>query len=135
MTHAAGIWIRVFKPHDRKKEWLVNLNSSIKSNVRFTDNSTITAEGIGKVLIIRKNGKIAYIDDVLYVPTMKSNLLSLGHLLEKGYTMSMQQHHIEVFDRKQRTMLKVPLARNRTFEVNLNATAIQCLLTMNVEEG
>ncbi|XP_052724120.1 uncharacterized protein LOC128193958 [Vigna angularis] len=117
-----------------RREWLVNLDSSIKSCVRFADNSTIRAEGIGRVLISCKDGKITYMDDVLYVPTMKSNLLSLGQLLEKGYTMSMHQKHIEVFDSKQRPVIKAPLARNRTFKVNLNATAIQCLSSLNHEE-
>ncbi|XP_047176575.1 uncharacterized protein LOC124843797 [Vigna umbellata] len=71
-----------------KREWLINLDTSIKSNVRFADNSVIMAEGAGKVLITRKDGRSAYMINVLYVPTMKSNLLSLGQLLEKGYTMS-----------------------------------------------
>lgn len=63
-----------------RREWLVNLDSSIKSCVRFADNSTIMV-GIGGVLITYKSGKITYMDDVLYVQTMK-NLLSLGQLLE-----------------------------------------------------
>ncbi|XP_017408630.2 uncharacterized protein LOC108321394 [Vigna angularis] len=77
----------------RRRELLVNIDSSIKRCVRIVNNSTIMAEGIDKVLITCKNDKISYMDDVLYVPTMKSNLLSLGQLLEKGYIMSMHQRH------------------------------------------
>ncbi|WVZ14524.1 hypothetical protein V8G54_012090 [Vigna mungo] len=112
----------------------MNLDPRIKSNVRFADDSTVTAEGVGRVLITCKNGEVAYMDDVLYVPTMKSNLLNLGQLLEKSYTMSMHQNLIEVFDKKQRLMIKAPLAKNRTFKVNLNAATIQCLSSLNVEE-
>lgn len=36
--------------------------------------------------------------------------------------------------RKHHLMLKAPLARNKAFKVNLNATAVQCLSTVNVEE-
>ncbi|XP_027927468.1 uncharacterized protein LOC114184355 [Vigna unguiculata] len=82
----------------RRREWLIDLDPSVRSNVKFTDNSTITAEGVRKVMITRKDGKTAYMSDVLYVPNMKNNLLCLGQLLEKGYTMSMQQNHIEVYD-------------------------------------
>lgn len=117
----------------RKREWLIDLDTSIKSSVRFAYNSTIMAEGISKVLITRKNGNITYMNNILYVPTMKNNLLSL-QLLEKGYTMSMQQNYIEVFDRRQHSVLKAPLARNRTFKVSPNATTIQCLSTVNIEE-
>ena len=72
--------------------------------------------------------------DVLYVPSMKNNLLSLGQLLEKGFTMAMQENYIEIFYDKQRLVLKVPLSRNRTFKVNLSIAAIQCLSTINTEE-
>jgi len=37
------------------KDWLVDLDSIIKSSVRFADNSTITVEGVGKVLMITKD--------------------------------------------------------------------------------
>ncbi|WVZ03895.1 hypothetical protein V8G54_024701 [Vigna mungo] len=117
-----------------RREWLVNLDPSIRSNVRFIDDSTVTEEGIDRVLITCKNGRVTYMDVVLYVPTMKSNLLSLGQLLEKGYTMTMQQNLIKVFDRRQRLVIKAPFAKNRTLKVNLNAAAIQCLSTSNVEE-
>ncbi|XP_047149017.1 uncharacterized protein LOC124821197, partial [Vigna umbellata] len=100
-----------------KKDWLIDLDTSVKSSVRFADNSVIMAEGAGKVLITRRDGKSAYVNNALYVLSMKSNLLSLGHLLEKGYTMLMQQRHIEVFDERQRLVIKAPLARNRTFKL------------------
>lgn len=93
------------------------------------------AEEVGRVLIKCKNGGVAYMDDVLYVPTMKSKLLSLWQLLEKGYTMSMHQNHIEVFDNWQCLVIKALLTKNRTFKVNINAAAIQCLPSVNdVEE-
>lgn len=71
------------------KNWLIDLDKSIKGTVRFADNSTIRAEGLGKIMITRKDGRSVYMHNVLYVPTMKNNLLSLGQLLEKGYTMKM----------------------------------------------
>ncbi|XP_017416852.1 uncharacterized protein LOC108327679 [Vigna angularis] len=72
-----------------KREWLIDLDTSLRSSVRFADNSVIMAEGAGKILITRKDGRSTYMNNVLYVPNMKGNLLSLGQLLEKGYTMSM----------------------------------------------
>ncbi|XP_047158916.1 uncharacterized protein LOC124829450 [Vigna umbellata] len=115
------------------QNWLLDLDTSVKGTIRFANNNTIRAEGAGKVFITRKDGRSVYMHNVLYVPTMKSNLLSLGQLLEKGYTMKMQQGHIEVFDEKQRMILKAPIARNWTFRVNLNATEIQCMTATSVE--
>ena len=71
------------------KDRLVDFNPNVTTSVRFADNSTILAEGIGKVMITRKNGETTYIHSVLYVPSMKNNLLSLVQLREKGFTMAM----------------------------------------------
>ncbi|WVZ02284.1 hypothetical protein V8G54_023090 [Vigna mungo] len=116
------------------RSWLIDLDTSIKSSVRFADDSVIRAEGAGKVLLTRKNGKPVYMHNVLYVPTMRSNLLSLGQLLEKGYTMNLQKRNIEVYDEKQRLIIKAPLARNRTFKINLNAVEVQCLAAEGTNE-
>jgi hypothetical protein len=59
------------------REWLVNLNDSSKTKIRFADNRTIPAEGVGDVLIKGKKGNQALITGVLYVPAMKTNLLSI----------------------------------------------------------
>lgn len=117
-----------------KKDWVIDLDKSINSSVRFADNSVIMAEGVGKVLITHRDGRSAYVNNVLYVSSMKSNLLRLGQLVEKGYTMLMQQRHIEVFDERQHLVLKAPLSRNRMFKVNLKAASVQCFATVNTED-
>ena len=33
------------------KEWFVNIDDKVKSKIKFADNSSVTAEGIGKVMI------------------------------------------------------------------------------------
>lgn len=60
------------------REWLVDFDHSKKSKVRFADDRIVPVESVGNVLIKRKDGKSALILDVLYVPEMKSNLLSMG---------------------------------------------------------
>ncbi|RDX91650.1 hypothetical protein CR513_26345, partial [Mucuna pruriens] len=40
-----------------KKGWFVNLNEKVKRMVKFIDNSTVTAKGMGKVLIHRRDGQ------------------------------------------------------------------------------
>ncbi|KHN32584.1 hypothetical protein glysoja_045527, partial [Glycine soja] len=67
-----------------KGEWFVNIDDKVKSKIKFANNSSVTAEGIRKLMIQRKDGQHSFINDVLYVPNMKNNLLSLGQLLEKG---------------------------------------------------
>ncbi|WVZ15560.1 hypothetical protein V8G54_013126 [Vigna mungo] len=69
--------------------WMTNLDESKKSKVRVADNSVLRVEGIGSIKIKRKNGLHATLENVLLVPEMKCNLLSVGQLTEKGYTVIM----------------------------------------------
>jgi len=71
------------------KERLINFDSSRKTNVRHADSRNLALEGIGDIAIKMKDGKNALIDKVLYVPGMKYNLLSIGKLIEKGFSVTM----------------------------------------------
>ncbi|WVZ08779.1 hypothetical protein V8G54_022125 [Vigna mungo] len=81
------------------RSWLTNLDESKKSKVRVTDNSTLKVEGIGSVKIKRKSGLHATLENVLLVPEMKCNLLSVGQLTKNGYTVIMGSNtQMEVYD-------------------------------------
>jgi len=53
-----------------------------------------------------KNGDQKYIYDVFYVPDMKSNMLSVGQLGEKGYVMHIVENKFSIFDKKGNLILK-----------------------------
>lgn len=110
-----------------RKDWFVNLDESVHNKVKFADDSTLSAAGLGRVLIKRKDGSPSFISDVLYVPGMKTNLLSLGQLLEKGYVMKMENKEMKVYDGEKRLIIKTPLASNRTFKVGIQVMEHKCL--------
>ena len=62
----------------RHRDWIVNFNPKKKSTVKFADNRTTQAEGSGNALVKREDGRQAMITEVLYVPRMTTNLISLG---------------------------------------------------------
>jgi len=51
--------------------------------VKFAYENKLASQGIGKVMIKRINGKHFLITDVLYLPGIKSNLLSLVSYLKE----------------------------------------------------
>ncbi|GAU39052.1 hypothetical protein TSUD_396570 [Trifolium subterraneum] len=116
------------------RDWLLELDETFKSTVKFADNSTISVEGKGKVMVTRKNGNHTFVTDVLYVPTMKHNLLSLGQLIEKGFALSTKDKFLEVHDPYKKLVLKAPLSKNRTFKVNLQASEVQCFSSLITED-
>ncbi|XP_019455195.1 PREDICTED: uncharacterized protein LOC109356326 [Lupinus angustifolius] len=101
------------------KEWFTSLDNSVKTKVKFADDSSINVEGIGEILIRRKDGASSSISNVLYVLRMRNNLISLGQLLEKGYKISMEDKILKIFNKKGRPILKAPLSNNRTFKIGI----------------
>ncbi|GAU33196.1 hypothetical protein TSUD_206550 [Trifolium subterraneum] len=116
------------------RDRLLELDENFKSTVKFADNSTISVEGKGKVMFTRKNGNHTFVTDVLYVPTMKHNLLSLGQLIEKGFALSTKDKFLEVHDPYKKLVLKAPLSKNRTFKVDLQASEVQCFSSLITED-
>jgi len=112
-----------------RKDWFIDMDHSIKSKVRFADDRTMKVEGVGRVKIKKKNGFVCFIFGVLYVPGMKSKLLSIGQLLEKGYKMVLEELRMKVYDCENRLLIKAVLSKNRTFKVEFDVVTQQCLAT------
>lgn len=112
-----------------RKDWFFSINKSMKSKVRFANDSALAAEGIGDVLIKRKYGKHSLISNVLYIPGMKSNLLSIGQLSEKNYKIVIEDKLMRVTNSNGRIILKASMSQNRTFKIELNVLEHRCLAT------
>ncbi|XP_020239963.1 uncharacterized protein LOC109818844 [Cajanus cajan] len=119
----------------RRKDWFASLDELIKSKVKFADARVLMAEGVGKITVKKKKGDQVLIIDVLFVPGLKSNLLSLGYLLEKGYTSRLENKMLRVYDKQNHLILKSPLTKNRTFKVEIDVVDQECLaVTVKKEE-
>lgn len=64
-----------------RKYWFVRMQGVVQGKIRFADDRSLTTEGSGKVVLRDGDGKEVIIKEVLYVPGLKKNLLSLGQLL------------------------------------------------------
>lgn len=111
-----------------RSDWFISINKSMKSRVKFANDSALAAEGVGDVLIKRKDGKQSLISNVLYIPGMKSNLLSIGQLVEKNYRVVIEDKLMSITDSSGRLILKAPM-QNRTFKIELNVLEHRCLAT------
>ena len=52
------------------------------------DNGTYTIEGNGSTSLKLDSGWSLHLEEILYVPGLKKNLLSVGVLEDKGYTVA-----------------------------------------------
>ncbi|GAU10148.1 hypothetical protein TSUD_420080, partial [Trifolium subterraneum] len=101
----------------------------------FGDESKVAVKGKGNVLIRLKNGDHQFISNVYYVPNMKSNILSLGQLLEKGYDIQLKNNNLSIRDHSNKFIAKVPMSRNRMFVLNIQNDVAQCPKMCHKEES
>ncbi|XP_058767121.1 uncharacterized protein LOC131640748 [Vicia villosa] len=96
-----------------KKELFSSLNETVKSTVKFGNNSNIPILGKGRIAIRLKDGTQNFIGDVFYAPGLHHNLLSMGQLSEKGYNMQIHNGFCTLIDRNGRFITKVRMTPNR----------------------
>lgn len=61
---------------------------------------------------------------------MKCNLLSVGQMVEKGFSVFMKDIVVELFDTKKSLVLKSHMSKNRIFKAMISSTKEQCLKTV-----
>ncbi len=112
-----------------RRDWFSSFDQSHRNKVKFANDSTLNAEGVGVVCIRSKNGDQAFINDVLYISGIKCNLLSIGQLIEKDYKIVIEDRMMKLMDSNRKLILKAPMSRNRTFKIELNVMNHMCLAT------
>ena len=65
------------------KDSFSNVQKRFHTKVELGDNGTYAIEGIGSTSL--KSGWSLHLEEVLYVPGLKKNLLFIGVLEDKGY--------------------------------------------------
>ncbi|KAI5388326.1 hypothetical protein KIW84_074133 [Lathyrus oleraceus] len=96
-------------------------------NVSFGDASKVKVEGEGTIRYLQKDGLIGSIQDVYYVPNLKTNILSLGQLTEKGYSILMKERILHLKDKLGHLIARVEMERNRMYKLNLINVREKCL--------
>ncbi|KAF7135561.1 hypothetical protein RHSIM_Rhsim08G0049500 [Rhododendron simsii] len=108
------------------KKLFSNLDESFHNTVKFGDNSTVAVMGKGSVTIQPKGNLTHTISNVLFVPDLKTNLLSVGQLQEKGYKISIKGGVCQIQDAKLGLIAQVNMTANRMFPLHLHNTNHSC---------
>ncbi|KAI5402444.1 hypothetical protein KIW84_050167 [Lathyrus oleraceus] len=102
-------------------------------HVSFGDASKVKVEGKGTICFLQKKGVVGSIEGVYYVPNLKANILSLGQLTEKGYSILMEDRNLQLKDKTGRLVALVEIGKNRMYKLNLKSIREKCL-HVNVED-
>jgi hypothetical protein len=65
------------------------------------------------------DSKHSYITNVYYILAIKYNMLSVGQLLEKGYTFFMKNCHLTIKYYIRRLIAYVKMSKNMMFPLNI----------------
>ena len=93
------------------------INRNIKTSVRMGNGALAEAKGKGIVSLQSPGGTIT-IRDVLLVPALKMSLLSVGQLMENGFSLTFDNSWCQIHFPEGGKMLQVPM-KNRSFPLNL----------------
>nr|KYP76789.1 Retrovirus-related Pol polyprotein from transposon TNT 1-94 [Cajanus cajan] len=96
-----------------------DIDESVKVKVRMGNDTIVESKGKGTVMVEMKKGT-RLITDVLLVPNLKENLLSIGQMMEKGYTLHFEGDTCKIYDNKKLEIGRVKMEkRNRSFPISL----------------
>lgn len=89
-----------------RRDWVVNISPSMNNKVKFANVNTLGAKGICDVRVMRKDGKKPVIYNILYIPCMKSKLLSIRKPIKKNYKVLIGDKTVRVLDSSGNLILK-----------------------------
>lgn len=74
------------------------LDESVGGRVKFGDGSLVDIKGKGSIVLKYKNGEEKTLGDVYYIPSLCSNIISLGQLSEEGNKVVMKGDFLWIRD-------------------------------------
>lgn len=101
-----------------KKKYFSNLDESYTDTVKMTNNSTMVVMRKGNIRLNR-NGVTHIVTGVFFVPELRNNLLSVGQLQEKGFSILFQHGKCKVFHPESGLIMETRMASNRMFMLHL----------------
>ena len=110
-----------------RQEFFNKLDESITRSVKFGNNSRIQIKGRGEIEVNQKDGSIFCLGNVLFVPKLEANILSLGRLDEEGYRMIMGEGKLTIFNRYGQLFAEVHRSTGRLYLLKLSIID-QCLI-------
>ncbi|KAL5719096.1 hypothetical protein ACHQM5_011921 [Ranunculus cassubicifolius] len=101
------------------EEIFKEINTESHSKVKMGNGVPVDAKGKGTITVETKKGR-KEVRDVLLVPDLAQNLLSIGQLLERGYVVHFDDLACKIYDQQRREIAKVKMKGNRSFPLIFN---------------
>ncbi|RDX70429.1 hypothetical protein CR513_50321, partial [Mucuna pruriens] len=81
----------------KDKSLFKDIDNFVKVKVQLENDTVVELKGKSTVMVERKEGT-RFIKDVLLVPNLKENLLSIGQMMEIGYALHFEGDICTIYD-------------------------------------
>jgi hypothetical protein len=109
----------------RNKKLFVKLDENVKWTISFGNDNEGYIMGKSTISIRVKNGKLKYVQDTLFVPNLRHNLISIGQLNSNNYKTIFEVKYSKIFY-KNALVAEVPMTDNRMFLLRMESNVV-CL--------
>ncbi|XP_010480978.1 PREDICTED: uncharacterized protein LOC104759792 [Camelina sativa] len=111
------------------------LCEKVTGKVRFGDDSRVDIKGKGSIRFIFENGEKKVLNNVYYIPDLKSNIVSLGQATEAGCEIQMKDDKLMLYDKLGKLLVMTGRSKNRLYKVLLEVENIECLQLVSVDQS
>ena len=116
------------------KEAFSELDGNVIGMVKFGDGSRVAIRGRGTIIFRCQNDEHRALMDVYYIPQLRSSIISIGQLDERGSEVLIKDSDLRIRDQEQRLLAKVKRLWNRLYLLDLKVEQPVCLAARHTEE-
>jgi hypothetical protein len=115
----------------------IDLDAHMRGTARFGDDLVVEIKGRGKAEFLYKNGEWRIFNEVLYIPKLSANIISVGRLDEDGYQVVIGNDELVIREPGGRLLawVKRTVSQLYLLSVTLSAMATRCLVTRGEAEA
>lgn len=119
------------------KSWFSTFDEEFRHSVKLGNNYQLKVIGKGN-MSVQVNGRQFTITDVFHVPDLKTNLFSIGQLLEKECEVLMKQGVCKLYHPNLGLIMESKMTTNRLFKImatkNSMKATTKCLQAATADE-
>ncbi|CAL9026795.1 unnamed protein product [Prunus brigantina] len=110
------------------KELLIDINPNVTGKVQMPTGELVSIAGMG-TLVLDTNFGTKHIKEVMYLPGLRENLLSVGQMDEHGYHLVFGSNMCSIFDDAslENLIMKVEMRKNRCYPLSLSSNSYVAL--------
>ncbi|CAL2230472.1 unnamed protein product [Prunus armeniaca] len=104
------------------KEMLIDINASVTGKVQMPTGELVSIAGMGTLVLDTSSGT-KYIREVMYLPGLRENLLSVGQMDEHGYHLVFGSSMCSIYDDSslKNLIMKVAMRKNKCYPLSLSS--------------